>query len=1279
MAIKPRGFGLVATVLAISGVMRVAGPVSVLPRQASVTDTKKKSSRTAGTKISIYRSDFLRVILEFFQVSIKDPNQVNGAADTWDLPADRQYIRYVIAVLPDPVHTHLGLLFDRSVEARQQAAQRKGYVFDRAILPWDRTLRDLPTELDKRQKEIEEQVDRESYPGLLIFREGLGIQQKYEYAQCLGCFALDSGKAPPEHHPEPLFVLIVGETPTGGVRTQQLVKAADIIEKIRGPLTDRNKPVLVLGPSFSGSLTSLKEQFSKVAQLRSTAGTYVYSGMVTDAQSMSSFLEANRDPAHTLHFASFQENDDYIRGQFVQFACANNYPPSQIAILSEDETVFGSQSSTSPTDSGLNACDTHQFKGQGLDDVVQLHFPREISYFRSAYQKETAAQLPPDTKLPGASTLHIDLEESRNNDDSVQPYSGAQMPPSQEAVMLGIASELQKHHVKFTLLYATDPVDELFLARYLRTRYPEGRVVVTAPDLLLAREEGGLLHGVLGISAYALVPGLSDRLCQSEGSGGTDKDRLFVSSLSVGTFNAMVALLSVQDAKTKLSASLPPGPYAGYATPVLDQSSKDNLSCQSKPLLWMTILGRDGFWPVVGIAPEGVTAKGWLEPIDYFLAAARPTLRPAGQSVPPQGHATGKAKYGVAVPAAWEIAYCLCLLLMVLHIVLTWSGSILAEAEARAQFSRSLDWRGVSVVALGSLVLAAIFVTLMFTRAPLEVWNGNLSNPLWLPFLVFVPATLFDLAWLRRQPTVAIAFLLSLLLTIGWHVIAWIPRETICSSGSVWSAAYCGVPRFQAWTEHQRLNFYWSSRLLHLTSGLSPILPVLLLLACGYWWMWQSLRGLLLVDLRRPRLPSAKDLIDVPYPITEHEAEDLRLAAHPFVFTWWVWLCIVLVIVGTAITVMDRRHPVQTIEGKAYDWGYFLLLAVTIAMFLGCLLKLAATWFKCRQILTGLDRLPLREAFSRMKRVSWQSLWNPGGNTLRETFRLMSRAVENLTRLRSQMQDWSAPISDAARRKAIDQMGKIERTRGEMWEISGRLGCRRNNQPTADGGSSQKARFGFAEMIAKTSAFPSSIAAGIMARHRNANQRRNDLKLWMDKMKDLQEEMARMTACLISRVLAPMWNEEAAPIVSEDERFAKVKITPIQALAEEYAALTYVNFLVTVLLRMRVYVICAIGMYVFIVLSMNVYPFEPHAALQTLAIVLLVAMGVIVAFVYAEMHREAVLSRLTSKEAGELGWDFWVKLLSAGAIPIFSLLAVQFPSISQFFFSWLEPALQVAK
>jgi hypothetical protein len=272
-----------------------------------------------------------------------------------------------------------------------------------------------------------------------------------------------------------------------------------------------------------------------------------------------------------------------------------------------------------------------------------------------------------------------------------------------------------------------------------------------------------------------------------------------------------------------------------------------------------------------------------------------------------------------------------------------------------------------------------------------------------------------------------------------------------------------------------------------------------------------------------------------------------------------------------------------------------------------------------------------------------------------------------LTRLKSLSQDWSTPLTDGVRWKVIAQIEKITKAREELLAVYGNIA----------GEAVETTRT--AGTITAFFAAINTILASIRKRYAKNRERGTDLKLLMQKIDTLQGEMAKMAAVLIADVLKPLWDAETALVVSEDEKVPKVPVSPFRALAEEYAALTYVNFLVTVLLRMRTMVINAIGIYVLIVISMNVYPFEPHPALQTLAIVLLASLGAAVGIVYAEMHREAILSRLTSTGTGELGWDFWLKLLSAGAIPVFSLLAVQFPQINQFLFSWLEPALQAVK
>jgi hypothetical protein len=417
----------------------------------------------------------------------------------------------------------------------------------------------------------------------------------------------------------------------------------------------------------------------------------------------------------------------------------------------------------------------------------------------------------------------------------------------------------------------------------------------------------------------------------------------------------------------------------------------------------------------------------------------------------------------------------------------------------------------------------------------------------------------------------------------------------------------------------------------------------------------------------RPKLPDAKDLNAVSRRISDEEGEQLREVAHPFYVKWQVLLPVIILFL-IPLTVLDLKHPLQSIEGRGYDWGYTLLLCVLLGTFLGSLLKLVFAWMKCRQILAGLDRLPLREAFDRMKDLSWHSFWNPGGSTLRETYKIMSRSLQNLERLRPLLDAKSTTLSDAGRQYVCTQIDDVFEKRDNTIEKYRQLF---EIEPCAATDPRDMAK-GPAALLHKCFAWVKRFFA--------AGQNRADKEqALMKTVESLQRQVAKTAAAVMRYTLVPFWTEEPLPVVSVDARIKKDDLPAVRALAEEFAALVYVNFLVSVLLRLRTFVICVIGLYVCIVVSISVYPFEPHPALQAMAVILLMVMGVAVGYVYAEMHREAILSKLTSTNAGELGWDFWLKFASAGAIPLFSLLAAQFPGLNKLLFNWLEPALNAVR
>ena len=94
---------------------------------------------------------------------------------------------FVIALAPDPIHTHLALTFDRTMEAIQEALQDEGYTFVRSIMPWDAGAHPESDQVLERLGSLRYERRKQEQPGLMVFRK----------------------------KNRPLFVLVVGETPAG--------------------------------------------------------------------------------------------------------------------------------------------------------------------------------------------------------------------------------------------------------------------------------------------------------------------------------------------------------------------------------------------------------------------------------------------------------------------------------------------------------------------------------------------------------------------------------------------------------------------------------------------------------------------------------------------------------------------------------------------------------------------------------------------------------------------------------------------------------------------------------------------------------------------------------------------------------------------------------------------------------------------------------------------------------------------------------------------------------
>ena len=285
--------------------------------------------------------------------------------------------------------------------------------------------------------------------------------------------------------------------------------------------------------------------------------------------------------------------------------------------------------------------------------------------------------------------------------------------------------------------------------------------------------------------------------------------------------------------------------------------------------------------------------------------------------------------------------------------------------------------------------------------------------------------------------------------------------------------------------------------------------------------------------------------------------------------------------------------------------------------------RLWGIWLGLRKLLVMLDSLPLREGFKGIiQDFSWKPVWRIGAGSLEDFQRIFSRVNEA-------------------------------------------LGCALNTYPLPTGSLTRE----WEEMM--------------KCREKLINMKHPYTWDWW-RRRGVELELMRhfgKCQCAIGRVaaraldmLARNWAQQAQ---EPKERIDHETIHDLGIRAwERCVCLVYVNFLLVMLVRIRTLIVAIGGMYVLTMIGITQYPFEPKAAVQVILIVLLAFIVIVVGMVFAQIHRDVTLSHITGTNPGELGADFYIRMASFTALPLFSLLASQFPSVNRFFYSWLQPAIQ---
>ncbi len=819
----------------------------------------------------------------------------------------------MIATLPDPELTHLSMVFDRYIESITSAAADgdladQRYSFNSYWFPWQPQTQEEPDPI-KRKVAEKDRDKRVNTPGILLFRQ--------------------------RNDPNDLLIVfLVGESPTAGINRIAFLQAWAYRQKLEKnpslPVCGGAPCAAILGPSFTGSLPSLKRLLNDDS-LRPLPPTVVISGTATG-------IPPPEDPAAATNLASLKPAHfcTTVETETNRQAALETYlGPSlfdSFALLREDETLYGEgEPGTSPR---ANA---------GSEPLV-LRYPRGLARVRNL-----------SGQLPGLNTLtpqngrypELPLDLRDAGQDTIRSF-GQQTPVSQEAVLFEIAATLRREHKRYVGIIATDPLDALFLIRSIRALVPNVRIIIFHADQLFARAATTWgLRGIIAVSSYPLVsrnqfykPTKRPRRTEfpdegAEGEYNAFRRMFLVSPLPpTGNPGDGVDPWCSQAPRVSSSAIQIDGDYLlDYTDPFAAESRSHN-GMTNKPSIWIDVLGQNAWWPAAVLSAR----------------SASPLLN----GPDPTDH---KHTFTVEdVPRIWLAFFWLVLILCACHVLITllmnvrYYPRLWSRASLRVfgwGFKPELQTRRYRSSSMESLVIAATCLSLgVAARA------SGLPNP--QNGLEFFAAL-----------TVAAGAILEAL----WAL--WKASRIFCGvlgiAAGVWAFSLGAQLVRIAHPEWHTFAFA-GYRTVHLESGTSPIVPVVLLLAAFYLFFWFRRSHLRLGEDRHSTLPKLTTQIhcmEITAPgqvIPKFGAVQLAMAAA--IVTCWFLL-------------LEAPEALSTLENlPLYDNIVIVLSTSVVTLLILTAFHFFELWRGLRRLLWQLERSPLRFAFSRLpKDFSWMAVW----------------------------------------------------------------------------------------------------------------------------------------------------------------------------------------------------------------------------------------------------------------------------------------------------------------
>lgn len=1146
----------------------------------------------------------------------------------WCIPSHEE-IQVVIATAPDPFNTHMSLQFDRSVEAIQLAAESMNYVADRYWLPWDPSAKLDWRDYDSQQQAEKDQDQKEQEPGLLLFRWNGDVDTKT---------------------PSTLYVFVVSETPTAGVDGEQFRRAiayrAEICRQghcfVRPNDPDSNR-IRILGPTFSGSLAS-------VVRLTRSSFFKAYSGTVSSICAMESqhlvkstelCTATGQEVDANLRFKSYVGDTESAIESFLEslvyhgdINCDSREAP-QVALLSETATAYGA------TGSFLQKRAKKDFSASC---ATSFSYPREISSLRNAYQASVSSSVvvqDNNVKNPQLTFTLSDREPNKN--DEPPDFSGTQGPLSKEAVLMKLATELQRNNYKYIGVSGTNVLDVLFLVSFVRSSCPDARPFIVNSDLLFDRNlDNAPYIGTLSLTSYPLVARNLDWTTQF-----ANKPRLpFADQYEEGEYNAFVSTLQ------EVLPQQNPGAFYEMNPPV-NSGAKG-------PSLWLTAVGTGGYWPVRVLSSSG-------DPFTIAPALKRDDFAPA-----------------------WGILLTVLCLLAVYHIYTLLTVSPLSPRFRDFALTTAMPTQRLFFINVASAALAIALLSMVLPVYTFGWRGGPYVIVVSLSAALLILGLMAICAWLQVGYRRRLKWMEEIQRSAAHNqqdedipdahpycncessqtVREWGP---LVLAAAVW---VCFILLGVLWLHlfldaNDYYGFFFAFRSLYLATVVSPFTPMLTLLAVMYCWSIVEVWRIRFNNRQRPRLELGQT--GFPGGFSEQpiaSAVSRFFLGRPYVVAFFV-------IFAFWLALFDPLHPFQSFEDRAFSFVYTALFAVAMAMMLSCGLRLWEVWSMLRGLLQELERTPLRLAFGRLRGFRWYSIWRQGGDE--DQWINMSRSLEAIRQI-----------------KKCDSIAQESRTDSPSGATADSGGLNGDVEKLEE--AAKEIRLCLPEIRRRkiTWVFSHCLREYQDASRCPGDAEADDVKKrpLVDLLYEIEQQFLRVQhgfANVLKTVMQELqkkWSERCLVLVEHEELQSDDHPTAapeelsdekhLQQL-EEYAALRYLAFIRGVLWHIRHLLFFLVFSFTLVLISLNVYSFEPHKTLVWSFTATFCVVGFVIVLVLAQLHRDQILSRATGTKPNELGGEFYVRVIALGAIPLLTLVATHFPSIGHYLLSYLQPGLQALK